>query len=100
MTYSLFNQILDLLWQNVNAIGQIFFVVNGKKVKNNVPIWSHSFLVQQFSSFLLLSVEVRLDRKFPGGLLTESNWNRLHRYLQWQLNKKFRGLRPYKGTSF
>ena len=39
--YVLLCKILDLLWQILCAIGQIFFYQNGQMLKNNLAIWSH-----------------------------------------------------------
>ena len=36
-----FGKIMQLLWQNLYAIGLIFFAVNEQIQKNNLIIWSH-----------------------------------------------------------
>ena len=38
--YLVFGNILNLLWQMFNAIGQIFIVVIGQKNQTNIAIWS------------------------------------------------------------
>ena len=43
LVYLLFGKILDLLWETLYPIGQIFVDVNGQMLKNNLVIWSHWF---------------------------------------------------------
>ena len=38
---SVFGKILNLLWRNSFAIGQIFIVVNGQIIKSKIVIWPH-----------------------------------------------------------
>ena len=39
--YLVLGNILNLLWQIFNAIGQILIVVNGQKMKHYLAIWLH-----------------------------------------------------------
>jgi len=39
--YLVFGKILNPLWRIFYAIGQIFIVVNGQTLLNNLAIWSH-----------------------------------------------------------
>ena len=39
--YFLFGQMLSLLWQTSDIIGQFFTVTNGQILKNNTIFWSH-----------------------------------------------------------
>ena len=37
----IFVQVLNPFWNNFYALGQVFIVVNGQILKNNLAIWSH-----------------------------------------------------------
>ena len=50
-------QKLDLLWQILYAIGQIFVDVNGQMLENNLAVWSHCSTPKENDTML----QVELD---------------------------------------
>ena len=43
--YLLFGKVVNPLWDNMYSLGQIFIVVNGQILKNNLAIWSHCLVL-------------------------------------------------------
>ena len=70
--YLVFGILLKLIWQILNAIGQIFIDVNGQKLKKNLTIWSHctpalcaslEYPLHPFTLFFYGNYDKRLHRK-------------------------------------